>query len=60
MHLRIYCNNPKYCDRHVSANSVDLAQISYSAASDKGLHCFLLIELFLDKLTDSQIVLLKF
>ena len=39
-----YWNNPKYCDRHICAHSVDQDQTPHNAASDMGLHCLPLIQ----------------
>ena len=45
-----------YLDRQVWANSVDPDQMLQNAASDQGLHCWLLIQQFLNTLTGNLFV----
>ena len=44
----VYRNYHKYSDRPGSAKSVDHDQTPQNAASDRGLHCLLLIQHFVD------------
>ena len=39
-----HCNNLKYWERQVCANSVDPDQMPQNVASDQGLYCFHLIQ----------------
>ena len=55
-----YCNNPKYWDRKVFANSVDLYQMLQYAASDQGLHCLPTYSNILDTSRGSRIEYFKF
>ena len=44
----MYCNNPKYWDRHACAKSVDPDQMPQNVASDQGLHYLPPSQLLLD------------
>ena len=44
----VYRNYHRYSDRPGSAKSVDHDQTPQNAASDRGLHCLLLIQHFVD------------
>ena len=46
--IYMYCIYPKYWCREELANNVDTDQITHSVASDQDLHCFQLIQQFLD------------
>ena len=49
-----------YSDRQAWANSVDPDETPQNAASHQGLHCFPLIQQFLDKISGSKLYLFKF
>ena len=53
---RIYCNDPKFSDRQVWANSVDPDE----EQSDQDLHCLPFRLLLLDSLLCGRVTLFKF